>query len=107
MWKTNDEHVWNRDAALNWAPEYGDTFWAAGYEQGEANPCLLHLSELDVSVMVHGDDFVVLGPDNHLDNIKNSLREIQDQVRTAGVGQWEECRNQDSQQSCTHDQRRH
>ena len=29
-----------KDAALNWALEYGDTLRAAGYEQGKANPCL-------------------------------------------------------------------
>ena len=28
-----------RDVALNWALEYADTLWAAGYEQGKANPC--------------------------------------------------------------------
>ena len=40
------------DAALNWAPEYGDTLRAAGYRQGSANPCLLHHEELGVSIMV-------------------------------------------------------
>ena len=29
-----------RDAALNWAMEYGDTLRAAGYQQGRSNPCL-------------------------------------------------------------------
>ena len=62
-----------RDAALNWASEYGDTLCAAGYEQGKANPCLFYQSELDVSVMVHGDDFVAVGPDKHLDSIKKNL----------------------------------
>ena len=31
-----------RDAALNWATEYGDTLRAAGYVQGKGNPCLFH-----------------------------------------------------------------
>ena len=55
--------------------EYGDTFRAAGYEQGKANPCLFYHPDLDVSVMVHGDDFVAVGPDKRLDNIKNTLGE--------------------------------
>ena len=42
-----------RDAALNWALEYGDTLKAAGYEQGKANLCLFYHHDLDVSVMVH------------------------------------------------------
>jgi hypothetical protein len=62
-----------RDAALNWALEYGETLKAAGYEQGRANPCLFQHRELNVSVMVHGDDFVAVGPDKHLDNIKKTL----------------------------------
>ena len=53
--------------------EYGDTFRVAGYEQGKANPCLFYHSELDVSVMVHGDDVVAVGPDQNLDNIKTTL----------------------------------
>ena len=64
-----------RDAALNWALEYGDTLKAAGYEQGKANPCLFYHHDLDVSVMVHGDDFVAVGPDKHLENIENTLSE--------------------------------
>ena len=62
-----------RDAALNWALEYGDTRRAAGYEQGKANLCLFYNFELDVSVMVHGDDFVAVGLDKHLDSIKTAL----------------------------------
>ena len=62
-----------RDAALNWALEYCDTLQAAGYAQGKANPCLFYHAELNVSVMVHGDDFVAVGPDQHLDSIKTSL----------------------------------
>ena len=64
-----------RDAALNRALEFGDTLKAAGYEQGKANPCLFDHDDLDVSVMVHGDDFVAVGPDEHLESIKNTLSE--------------------------------
>ena len=64
-----------RDAALSWALEYGDTLRAAGYEQSKANPCLFDHFELDVSVMVHGDGFVAVGPDKHLDKVKHTLSE--------------------------------
>ena len=49
-----------RDAALNWALGYCDTLQAAGVEQGRANPCIFHHPELNVSVMVHGDNFVAV-----------------------------------------------
>ena len=64
-----------RDAALNWALEYGDTLKAAGYEQGRANPCLFHHAELQVSIMVHGDDFVAVGPKDNLVNTRKVLEE--------------------------------
>ena len=41
--------------------------------QGKASPCLLYHAELNVSVMVHGDDSVAVGPDQPLDNIKATL----------------------------------
>ena len=63
------------DAALTWALEHGDTLRAAGYEHGKAKPCLFYHSELDVSLMVHGDDFVAVGLNKHLVNIKNSHSE--------------------------------
>ena len=64
-----------RDAALNWALEYGDTLRKAGYEQGKSNPCLFHHKKKDVSIMVHGDDFVAVGPNQHLDHVKQTLGE--------------------------------
>ena len=34
-----------RDAAFNWALEYGDTLRAAGYVQVKSNPCLFYKKE--------------------------------------------------------------
>ena len=62
-----------RDAALNWAMEYCQTLRAAGYVQGKGNPCLFHKKSLGLSVMVHGDDFVAVGPDNHLKDVRKAL----------------------------------
>ena len=64
-----------RDAALNWAMEYGETLRKAGYVQGRSNPCLFHNKASGVSVMVHGDDFVGVGPNHHLDKLKSTLEE--------------------------------
>ena len=60
-------------AALNWALEYCDIRQAAGYGQDKADPFLFYHAELNVPVMVHGDDFVAVGPDQHLGNIKATL----------------------------------
>ena len=66
---------------------------------------LVYHSELDVSVMVHGDDFVAVGPDKHLDNIKNTLSEnCKIKIEQLGMAMG---RDQDSQQSCMHEQCRH
>ena len=62
-----------RDAALNWALEYGDTLREAGYTRGKSNPCLFYNQDIDVAIMVHGDDFVVVGPDRHLDKVSKTL----------------------------------
>ena len=55
-----------RDAALNWANEYGETLREAGFKQGSSNTCLFHNHKLGVSVMVHGDDFVAIGTEEDL-----------------------------------------
>ena len=62
-----------RDAALNWAKEYGETLRAAGFVQGRANPCLFYNRKISVSVMVHGDDFVAVGPEQHLRQTREAL----------------------------------
>lgn len=77
-----------RDAALNWALEYGETLRAAGYDQGKSNPCLFYHKENDVAIMVHGDDFVAVGPDAHLDHVRRTLSDkYKIKVEQLGKGQ--------------------
>ena len=64
-----------RDAAMNWAAEYGETLKAAGYIQGKVSPCLFHHPVHDVMIMVHGDDFVAVGEPEFLKKTEASLRE--------------------------------
>jgi hypothetical protein len=64
-----------RDAAMNWAMEYGDTLKAAGFKQGVASPCLFRHEENGVVVMVHGDDFVAVGEEEHLKATKKALED--------------------------------
>ena len=51
-----------RDVVLDWAMEYGETLPAAGYVQGTG---LFHGKALGVSIMVHSDDYVAVGPDHY------------------------------------------
>ena len=84
-----------RDAALNWAKEYGDTLLAAGFVQGLNNPCLFQNSTLGVSIMVHGDDFVAVGPEQHLKTTRKALEDkykLKVEVLGLGEGQTNEIR---------------
>ena len=64
-----------RDAAANWAAEYGATLVAAGFVQGIASPCIFHNEGTDTTVMVHGDDFVGVGRPNELAKIRTALED--------------------------------
>ena len=55
-----------RDAALNWSKEYAGTLKSAGFEQGKSNPCLFRHRDLEVAIMVHGDDFIAVGSEENL-----------------------------------------
>ncbi len=62
-----------RDAASNWANEYGETLKKAGYQQGVTNPCLFWHPGKEVAIMVHGDDFVAIGSDEQLAETQKTL----------------------------------
>ena len=62
-----------RDAALNWHEEYAETLKQAGYVRGIANPCLFYNAKSDVSVMVHGDDFLATGDGKAVEGLKRVL----------------------------------
>ena len=62
-----------RDAAANWAAEYGATLLAAGYLQGKSSPCIFHHPHNKTTIMVHGDDFVGVGRPEQLIEIREAL----------------------------------
>ena len=64
-----------RDAAANWAAEYGATLLAAGYRQGKASPCIFHNDSNGTTIMVHGDDFVGVGRRVELAKIRRALED--------------------------------
>jgi hypothetical protein len=62
-----------RDAAMNWATEYGETLKQAGFVQGKSSACLFYHKARDVAVMVHGDDFVAVGDPKYLAETEAAL----------------------------------
>ena len=62
-----------RDAAQNWAEEYTATLVKAGFTRGVSNPCLYYNPKTEVSVMVHGDDFLTVGSKTSTDALKKTL----------------------------------
>ena len=64
-----------KDAASNLSVECSDTLKASGYKKGIANPCISYHAEKDVAVMVQGDDFAVVGAEEHVADTGQTLGE--------------------------------
>jgi hypothetical protein len=73
--KLNMSMYGTRDAAANWAAEYGKTLIAAGYAQGKSSPCIFHQASSNTTIMVHGDDFVGVGKPEELVKLKAALED--------------------------------
>jgi hypothetical protein len=56
-----------RDAAQNWELEYTEMLTEAKFKQGEFSPCVFFHEERCIRVVVHGDDFTILGRKRDLD----------------------------------------
>ena len=49
------------DAAERWAAHYTQVLEAAGFTVGKASPCHFYDAARDTWVLVHGDNFVIVG----------------------------------------------
>ena len=56
-----------RDAAQNWEFEYVDFMGKIGFSKSRATPCMFYHSERGIRVVIHGDDFTILGNEVELD----------------------------------------
>ena len=56
-----------RDAAQNWENEYSNFMISLGFQRGAAVPCIFHHAEANLRIVIHGDDFTLLGPKTSLD----------------------------------------
>ena len=50
-----------RDAAQNWEHEYREFLTALGATPGFASPCAFYHAGKEIRIVVHGDDFTVMG----------------------------------------------
>lgn len=64
-----------RDAAQNWEYAYSGFLEGVGFVRGLASPCIFHPVVKELRVVVHGDDFTVLGRDDSLDWLRERIGE--------------------------------
>jgi hypothetical protein len=63
-----------RDAAFNWETTYREFLEDCGFKTGRASPCVLWIEARDTRVVVHGDDFTVLGFKDDLDWFRGEIQ---------------------------------
>ena len=62
-----------RDAAQNWEVAYAEFMWKVGFRRGEGMPCVFHHPLRNLRVVVHGDDFTILGHEGNLDWFRSEI----------------------------------
>ena len=63
-----------RDAASNWEHTNSDGLIKDGWSPGVASPCCFYHNELEMSLVIHGDDFTFLGTDDALDQAEAMMK---------------------------------
>ena len=61
------------DAAQRWGEHYAKVLVDGGFVKGTASPCHFYHPVRDISILVHGDDFVCVADDADLDWVKELL----------------------------------
>ena len=67
-----------RDSGAIWEHCYADALTELGFLQGKASPCAFYHPVLEISVVVHGDDFTALGTKANLDKYEEGLKKAFD-----------------------------
>ena len=73
-----------RPAAKAWEEDYAGNLRADGFVRGRAAPTVFHKKEANVSLAVHGDDFIALGPIKELIKFEERMKSWYD-VKTRGI----------------------
>ena len=62
-----------RDGAKCWENDYAAAMVAQGFKRGRSSACLFRNEKTGSMSFVHGDDFVVSGPESHLLELKRAI----------------------------------
>ena len=73
--KLNKAMYGTRDAAQNWEYEYVTFMERIGFKRGAASPCVFYMAARNLRVVVHGDDFTILGYEEDLDWFRRMISE--------------------------------
>ena len=71
-----------RDAAYNWERAYSQVLATHGFVRGQASPCHFFDAGREIRLMVHGDDFVAVGPEQALEEFEEEMRSVYPCVST-------------------------
>ena len=74
--KLNKAMYGTRDAAQNWEYAYAEFMESIGFQRGLASSCVFWHSGRELRVVVHGDDFTVLGWERELDWFRKRIGEV-------------------------------
>ena len=76
-----------QDASAIWQDDYSEMLCSeGGFERGKSNGAVFYHPTSDTRVMVHGDDFAVLGTQTDVDNFEKMLASRYEYKRTACIG---------------------
>ena len=75
-----------QDASQIWQDDYAELLQQHGYIRGKSQPAVFYNRETDTRVLVHGDDFMVLGPQEAVDAFEKILASRYEYKKTANLG---------------------
>ena len=78
-----------RDAAMNWTLECSGYLKELGFEAGKASPCNFRHRSMDLWLTVHGDDFLIAGPNSSIKWLQRKMR-AKFEIKTDILGPKEE-----------------
>ena len=73
-----------RDAANIWQQSYTDVLNRAGFKRSAAWPAIFFREKLEARLLVHGDDFVILGDDAAQQHVERALQSRAYDLRVDG-----------------------
>ena len=63
-----------RDAAQNWEATYSRLLVSNGFTQGMSTPCMFYHRGRKLRIVVHGDDFTLLGSEGDLEWFRSMIQ---------------------------------